>query len=319
MTSLTQSSPSSLTNMVWVSSAFIALAECGGLTILCKEEIFENIQERTNLPAELLSAILELLVEAKYVVKNKNYYCFSEELIENIKKEQPSRILALLRTNYGQAHELVNSARENRMSLGWQYTQDYLLQAQGETSERIVTQIFNQFPAVKAAISKRDARFLDVGAGVCAISIKACEIYPNLTVVSLEPADKPFQLGQRNIKKSNLENRIDLRKLLLEDLHEEDKFDLVWFPQAFIPNEILSKCLFTIRQALKADGILLTHAMSSVKPGVGASISRLKNVLFGGGVRSSHSLLEVLKIAGFKEIQMYEESSGMAIMGVKCN
>ncbi len=306
---------SELTNMLWMSSAFITLAERDGLEILCEEVNLTHLQEKTNIPTPLLSALLDLLVEGKFVIKRGDYFRFSDEIIENIRNQIP-KTLSLLRTNYGQAFNMVNTAREDCLAMGWQHKQDYLLQAQGDNSERIVTHVFDQFEVVKSAIKKADATLLDVGAGVCAISIKACEEYPNLKVVGLEPADKPFELGKQNILFKKLKKRIDLRKIFLEDLRETEKYDVVWFPQAFIPDEVFSKCLLSIKHALKKNGVLLTHVMSTEKSGVGPSIARLKNVLFGGSLRSSQELLEALKNAGFYDLQTHEESGGTAIAGV---
>jgi 2-polyprenyl-3-methyl-5-hydroxy-6-metoxy-1,4-benzoquinol methylase len=291
----------------------MTLAERDGLNILSKEVDLVNVQEKTNIPIPLLSGLLDLLTEGKFVIRNGDFYRFSYKILES---PQFPKNISLLRTNYGQAFNMITSAREDNMVMGWSHTQEYLLQAQGDNSEKIVTHVFEQFDIVKSAIEQCNATLLDVGAGVCGISIKACEQYPNLNVVGLEPSEEPYKLGKQNILLKGFEKRIQLRKLFLEDLHDVEKYDVIWLPQAFIPEDVFSKCLLNIKKALKQNGVLVTHIMSTSKPGVGSSIGRLKNILFGGSLRSCEKLLQDLENIGLYDLQTQEDNSGIAIAGM---
>src|SRR5512145_2687553 len=77
--------------------------------------------------------------------------------------------------------------------------------------------------------------FLDVGIGVAGLSIVTARTWPKLRIVGLDVWPPSIELARENVRAAALENRIELRQQSVEELPDEDVFDLAWIPTAFVP------------------------------------------------------------------------------------
>ena len=139
-----------------------------------------------------------------------------------------------------------------------------LLQAQGTMSAAAVP-FLERFVFPRAAgIPERltsGATFLDVGAGVAAVSIELCRRFPRLRAVGLEPAEAPLALARRNVEAAGLGERIELRRQLVQELDDADAFDIAWLPPNFLPNDVLRVALARVHRALRPGGLALVATL----------------------------------------------------------
>jgi hypothetical protein len=69
---------------------------------------------------------------------------------------------------------------------GWAYEDEGVVVALGRGSASVAG-AFAAVPELAAALSRPGAVFLDVGAGVAALSVAVCRQWPGVRVVGLEP------------------------------------------------------------------------------------------------------------------------------------
>ena len=62
-----------------------------------------------------------------------------------------------------------------------------------------------------------------------------CRLFPTVRAVGLEPAQAPLALARRNVAGAGLEDRIELRGQRVEELADEEAFDVAWLPRASCP------------------------------------------------------------------------------------
>src|SRR5258706_71544 len=79
-----------------------------------------------------------------------------------------------------------------------------------------------------AARFEKGARFLDVGVGVGSLSIAMCRAFPQVRAVGLDVFEVPLGIARDKVARAGLADRIELRQVAIEDLKDEEAFDLVW-------------------------------------------------------------------------------------------
>jgi hypothetical protein len=96
-----------------------------------------------------------------------------------------------------------------------------------------------------------------------------------------------------------LAERVQLRCQGVEELEDEEAFDLAWLPLPFIPPAAVREGLPRVLRALRPGGWLLLPA-AAVEPGAGGEIARWQVHVFGGTLLSDHERTELLRAAGFE-------------------
>jgi hypothetical protein len=69
---------------------------------------------------------------------------------------------------------------------GWVYTDPVVLQTQGQSSGGVpplIARVAPRLDGLDAALARNGARILDIGAGVAALSISCCRVWPAASVV----------------------------------------------------------------------------------------------------------------------------------------
>jgi 2-polyprenyl-3-methyl-5-hydroxy-6-metoxy-1,4-benzoquinol methylase len=294
----------SLSETVWVFAAITSLAETNGIQSLLKGVSLNSLSDTTRIPTKVLEQVLALLTEKEWITLTDNQYQLAKGLCELAKQDGLDKVIAQLQITFGLTREFVTSARHQSIQPGWHYTDDYILQAQGTYSEYIVTDCIPLDPKLDDLLKQPGSVFLDVGAGVGKISLRLCETYPALKVVAIEPADKPYALAQQNFKHATASTRIELRKIFIEELSDQNTFDAIWFPHVFFSDETVKAGLKTALTALKPGGIILTSALSSNLHKTPARVKQLVNSLHSK-VRLTEELKKNLTEAGFDHIQIF--------------
>jgi precorrin-6B methylase 2 len=291
----------SLTESLWIFSAFTVLAESGDIDVLNEKTTISNLK--------ILEQAIHLLVETGLLISENETIRLATGMQELVKKMGLERISSQLNVTAGLTTEFIKSARDKDLIPGWHYKDELILQSQGKLSEHIVIECMSQDAKLQSLLKKPQTHLLDIGAGVGKISLRLCQMYDNVKVVALEPADAPFQLAKKNIEASHYAARVDLRKIYLEELADTNLYDVAWFPHMFFSNSILNVSISKIWNALQPGGMLATSAIFPDANNLSIRVKQLINSLYGG-LRTGDELIKALSDGGFKDIQVFSEISG---------
>lgn len=307
-----------LISNVWIFSILVILAEKNLLEKLCHPVELDELKAILGLNESVLDNMLAVLVEQGAMIKEGDVVYFSEEMQALIKLKGAYNIQLVLKRTQDHSKAWVKDICDHHWQQGWYYQDESLLQTQGDISQVIVTEIFALTPELDHKLNLPSCTLVDVGAGVAKISLKACELYPELKVVAIEPADIPYKLAQQNIAHSNYTNRIELRKIMVQNLKEKNTFDVIWFPQWFlIEDDDYHAAIHTIYSALKPGGVLVSLTVSEEFTQL-----TLHNFVFSlfGIYRSSAFLVKNFTDIGFREITaLPAKKSLIAIVAHKPN
>jgi len=295
----------SLFDSLWTFGALLSLGEAGAFPLLARGATLDEIFSRTKIPESILKAILNVLISAEFINSAKDTFKATGDLAEKFKSEGTSRTLGKMYSNFGQVRELIQASKLHQLKAGWLYTDENILQAQGAFSEIVVMDFIPLFPDIKTLLQKPGAKFLDVGAGVGKIALKACELYPNITAVALEPAEVPYFLAEKNLAASSFGNRLKLLKMGVQDLNEDETFDVIWVAQAFIFDEHFIPSLKKLKKALKPGGILLTvefHEKPLEEKTLEFYTMDLMSALYGV-IRTPTEVINLLRMNDFRNIK----------------
>jgi SAM-dependent methyltransferase len=250
--------------------------------------------------------LLDVLVALGLAERRGDLYVAAGALAER----PPALLAADGATTLLQAADVVRRAAAGELSDdGWRHTDPAVLQAQGTMSAGAVAFLERfVFPGA-AGIPERlesGAAFLDVGAGVGAVSIELCRRFPRLRAVGLEPAEAPLGLARRNVAAAGLEERLELRQLLIQDLDEVEAFDIAWLPLNFLPPAVIPVALERVCAALRPGGLLLLATLGGGGEDLRSAAARLRSVLWGGDALAPETVAALLEAAGFTDIAILD-------------
>lgn len=190
---------------------------------------------------------------------------------------------------------------------GWSYEDPAVLLSTGKLSANIanvIAQIAPGLDGLQEALEREGARFLDVGAGVAALSVALCETWPGLRVVGLEPWPPAYALAEEQVARSDVGARIELRRLRVEDLPASDDgaFDVAWLAGPFMPPAAMPAALERLHDVLAPGGWLLFGRYAGPPDPLAEAVTRLRVVRSGGSVAGARQLGELLSAAGFDDV-----------------
>ena len=216
-------------------------------------------------------------------------------------EEEPRDLLrADLRATLLQMADLAARAREGTLARGWPHTDPVLLQAQGDMSAGAVPMLVDRlFPML--GLQPRD--FIVVGAGVASVSIGLCRRLPELRAVAIEPQDAPLELARRNVDEAGLGDRIELRRQLVQEIADEEAFDVVWLPITFLPRDVVETALSVLLRALRPGGVIVTGTLVHSGADLGAAAARLRAALWGGDQLTPDDVERMARDAGYTDVQ----------------
>jgi 2-polyprenyl-3-methyl-5-hydroxy-6-metoxy-1,4-benzoquinol methylase len=222
---------------------------------------------------------------------------------------QPARaaLEGEVRSAIMQTMSFLDSARESGTHTGWRHLNRMLLEAQGAASGGFPPMFrLLVVPALGDLAERLDrpgASFLDVGVGVARLAISMCRVFPALRVVGLDPFEAPLAIARENVAREGLVDRIELRRMGIEELADEGAFDLAWLPVVFIPRELVANAIARTHDALRPGGWILVPTLGGAGDDLQRSVWALQNELWGGPVLASADVEELLRGAGFSSIQ----------------
>jgi precorrin-6B methylase 2 len=288
---------------VWTFCALCYAAETGMLEYVSEPRAMSNISERTGVPLVLVERIFDVLVALNLAQREGDTITLDKGLIPLVTPPVKTLFLANLRVHLYESRHLIDSVANPAEVLGWNFTEPVILQAQGIASAiGVDSSLLPRLGDLGLRLEAPSARFLDIGSGVGAISIAACRSLPKLHAVGLEPQEASLDEACRHIAAAGLTERIELRKQRVEDMTDEEAFDLAFFPQMFMPDNIAIQGLQNIWRALRPGGWVLVPTMSVEGMDLQATVSRLRDVLWGGAARTPSRVEAMLTANRFASV-----------------
>jgi 2-polyprenyl-3-methyl-5-hydroxy-6-metoxy-1,4-benzoquinol methylase len=287
----------------WAVAAVGALFESGAVDHLREPCSADDLARACrSLSRSRLEHCLEVASVFGVVVRDGGRYRLSEGALPFVAQPMRAVIQGEIRSHLMQPLAFLDSSGAGSPRAGWDHTDRALLQAQGDASgalpPMLKAQIVPTLGDLAARLEGPGARLLDVGVGVASLAISACRAWPGIRVVGLDTSDAPLAIARDNVARADLGERIELRKLAVEDLRDEETFDLAWFPSFFIPQAAMAAAVARVRAALRPGGWVITAVLGGADERQRA-VGGLLTDLWGGPVMSPAEMQGVFSSAGF--------------------
>lgn len=101
-------------------------------------------------------------------------------------------------------------------------------------TEELVEFVLQRFPS---DVKGKPIEVLDVGTGTGAIALALAKAKPNVRCVAIECDELAVNLATENAKRLSLENRVDIRRVAVEDFMPSQRFDIVVSNPPYIPSK----------------------------------------------------------------------------------
>jgi SAM-dependent methyltransferase len=306
---------SQLSTSSWTYAALGTLIETGLLERIEEARTPLQLAAEGQLDVLLVEALLDVGLALGLVSRGQDGYRVNGDVLSGLQSPAGRAQRLFIRSDFLQTTDLLQRARAGTLKPGWYYTDPDILNAQGIGSgavmETLCRDVVPTLDGLVDRLSAPGAEFLDVGAGVGGICIALARVWPNLRVVGLEPAPAPLHEAEGNVSASGFAERIELLQIRLDQLADEGRFDGGWLPQVFLPLEVLELSLGPFYRSLKPGGWGILFALSSEGDEVGPTISRLRNVLWGGQPHAPSVVGNLMANVGFRDIRV-EAAGGIA-------
>jgi hypothetical protein len=298
-----------LTLATWTLAALGALFESGLAEHLREPRSLDELASRcTAFSRDRIERELAVAATAGVVVaEGGDRWRLAEGVMPLALPPMRAVVQGEIRSTLMQAIAFLDSAGDSAPRPGWTHTDRALLQAQGDASGQLPGMLkMHVIPALGdlgARLERPEARFLDVGVGVGALSISMCRTWPAVRAVGLDVFDPPLAIARENVARAGLGDRIELRKVGVEDLADEDAFDFAWLPGFFVPPSLLERALARVRAALRPGGWMLTAVLGGADDRARA-IAGLMTNLWGGPSLPVERMQSLLGEAGFSTVRV---------------
>jgi SAM-dependent methyltransferase len=297
-----------LTTSTWTFAALGALFESGLVDHLREPRSLDELAARCSTFSKgRIERCLDVAAAAGVVLAEGSRYRLAEGAMPFSAGPMRAALIGDIRANLMQAMAFLDSSSGGATS-GWRHTNAALLQAQGDASAGFAPMLKAHFIGSMGDLAARleapGARFLDVGVGVAALAISMCRTFPGIRVVGLETFDVPLGIAQKNVASAGLTERIELRQSAVEELRDEESFELAWLPSFFIAAPAMAAAVERVRAALRPGGWLLFPAGGSAGEARSRAMYALLSELWGGPALSAAEAEGLLKGVGFSTVRV---------------
>jgi 2-polyprenyl-3-methyl-5-hydroxy-6-metoxy-1,4-benzoquinol methylase len=196
----------------------------------------------------------------------------------------------------------------------WDPEATRLLMAQGDSSV-IIANDLHRFvvPSIGPDLAERldapGAAFLDVGVGVGSLSIAMCRHWPSLTAVGIDPWEPALALAREQVAAAGLEDRVELRPIVVQALDDAEAYDLVWVPTFFIPGTVMEEAVQRSIAALRPGGWVVLGLYARPPDPFATAVTNLRTVRYGGALHTPDELAALLTGAGFVDVDVLHEAA----------
>jgi hypothetical protein len=297
-----------LTVSVWSLAAVGVLFESGLVEHLREPHSVDDLATKCpSLPRSRLERCLALGAATGVVSADGGRYRLADGAMPFVEQPLRASMNGDIRAHLMQALAFLDSSKGPTPVTGWRHTDRALLEAQGNASAALPPMFKANIVAGLGDLAERldrpGARFLDIGVGVAALAIGMCRAWPELRVVGLDTFDAPLAFARENVARANLADRIELRKLAVEDLSDEESFELAWLPAFFISEQVLARATARVRAALRPAGWVLLPLIGVAGDERQRAVGALVTDLWGGPALSIAGAEALLKDAGFTSVR----------------
>jgi SAM-dependent methyltransferase len=299
-----------LSAAAWTCTAVGVAVELGVPALMREPSTPESLAAATGVPVALATSLAEALVAGGLAERTDVGFVAAPGLTTLAGGPSREVVRADLRSALLQMEAFFDAATRGQAGTGWAHTDERILQAQGVMSAGAVEFLERSvFPGMAGMTERLDSGagvFLDVGAGVAAVSIALCLRHPRLRAVALEPLEAPLELARRSVADAGLADRIEIRAGRIEDLEEHEAFDLVWLPGNFLGSAALPRALAVVREALRPGGYVLNACLGGGADDQRSAAARLRAVLWGGDTVAPEHVAGLLRQAGFEDVALMD-------------
>jgi precorrin-6B methylase 2 len=280
------------------SSELMAMAQRLNLSVDALAALGAELRARTegiNVPPEVRRLLGDVTT------------ALGPDLLADVSAEEMGVIAASIRTYFIQAADLLDDPGREP---GWVFEDPVLLQSQGGGSASVARLICQFAPTLEGLTDRFDdsGRLLDVGTGVARLAIEMATEYPSLRVVGIDPWRPALELAADNIAAATLEDRIELREQRIEEIQDHDAFDMGWLAGPFLAPEVTEAALERSLGALHDGGWLVLGAYAGPEDPLAATLAALRTVRSGGRVLAADESIELLRAAGFEQVDQIERT-----------
>ena len=206
-----------LSAAAWTYTAIGVAIELGLPGRLREPTDAAKLANAAGIPVPLATSLAEALVAG-----TDGGFVAEPELAEMAAGPQAELLRADTRTGLLQMAALFDAATLGSIDTGWTHTDERILQAQGTMSAAAVDVLERHalpyMPGMLDRLDSGEGAFLDVGAGVAAVSIAFCRLHPLLRAVALEPFEPARRLAERNVADAGLADRLEVHDGRVEAL-----------------------------------------------------------------------------------------------------
>ena len=190
---------------------------------------------------------------------------------------------------------------------GWAETDPELIRSRGAASGAVVLSIFERcrphLPGLAERLEMPGAAFLNVGTGAAGAVIAMCRAHAGLRAVGLDISPPMVTIAREQVAAAGLGDRADIREQSVAAIEDAGAFDLLWVPQAFLPEPVLAEALPRLCRAARHGAALVMAISTNDDTGVSGAVTDLRNLMTGGGTLSPQSASTMLHVAGFSEVE----------------
>jgi precorrin-6B methylase 2 len=224
-------------------------------------------------------------------------------LFDGLDETERRSMIGLVTSFLKQALELIEDPGR---SGGWVYTDPVVLQSQGQSSGSVPPLIASVAPTLDGltdALAREGARILDIGSGVAALTISCCRVWPEASVVGVDPWEPAMKLAVQNVSEAGLDDRITLRAIAIEDITDTDSFDLAWMPAPFLPRAVLESSVPVVARSLRPGGWLVLGRYTAPQEALPEALADLRTVRGGGTPLSEDDAVALLERGGLANVR----------------
>lgn len=204
---------------------------------------------------------------------------------------QRASMLGMVRLFVHQAVDLVDDAAR---APGWTFTDPAILDGWGRGSTMVPPMIAAAHPDLQQVRA-----FLDVGTGVGLLAVAAAHVWPDATIVGIDPWEPSLARARTNVSGAGLDDRITLRDQELTSLDDVDVYDCVWIPTFFVGETQLVKGLSVALRALQPGGWIVLGVNRTPPIPLAQATATLRVVRGGGTALTTERAVELLEEAGY--------------------
>jgi SAM-dependent methyltransferase len=291
---------------LWFASALAACAEAGVIRQLETPSTLSELVNALSLEPALATALVDVLIGTGLAKWEDDRIRAAPALQPFTSESGAKAFKAALQAPLLQTEDFRKRLQKGQLALnGWMHTDEAVIEAQGALTRLWTAKALPKLrflPGLMPCLERQGASLLDVGAGAAGLSITLCQAFPYLTAVALEPAEHPALVGERQVREAGLGERILLRRQRVEQMEDEEAFDLAFLPQMFLPDFIMADAARRIFRSLRPGGWLLVAVLANEGHTIASSVNRLKSLLWGGNTRGMASLKPHFVAAGFDPV-----------------